>query len=284
MAETASPLSSSTSTKPTYVLEADKNLSKNFNNRTAESCAPYLIPYIKPTHRILDLGCGPGTISADFALLVPQGEVVCMDVYDSTVDQARETFSNRNLSNGSFVVADATRPLPFEDGAFDVVHTHMVLSHLPNPLAIMKEIRRVLKPETGIAASREALIDSMQWYPLSSGLKKLGPAMVAATVPFGADGNLGRRLKGLALEAGYKKEDIISTASIRCYESEVEVARWADQLESWFESDLFGKKMVKDGSLSEEDRLEVVASLKEWRKSPAAWHGLMNGDILAFKR
>ena len=51
-----------------------------FNRRTAEACAAHVLPYIKPHFRILDIGCGPGSISLDLARLVPEGSVVGVDI------------------------------------------------------------------------------------------------------------------------------------------------------------------------------------------------------------
>ena len=51
-----------------------------FNRRTAEACATHLLPYIKPHFRILDVGCGPGSIALDLARLVPEGHVVGVDI------------------------------------------------------------------------------------------------------------------------------------------------------------------------------------------------------------
>lgn len=52
---------------------------KFFENRNVEKCAAHLIPYIKPNSKIIDVGCGIGTITLDFARRVPQGSVVGID-------------------------------------------------------------------------------------------------------------------------------------------------------------------------------------------------------------
>ena len=51
-----------------------------FNRRTAQACATHLLPYIKPNHQILDIGCGPGSITIGLAALVPDGEVIGIDI------------------------------------------------------------------------------------------------------------------------------------------------------------------------------------------------------------
>ena len=55
-----------------------------FAERTAEDCATHLLPHLKPHYRILDVGCGPGSITVGLARYVPQGSVVGVDVNEGT--------------------------------------------------------------------------------------------------------------------------------------------------------------------------------------------------------
>ena len=122
--------------------------------RTAQDSAAFLIPHIKPTDTILDLGCGPGTITADLAELVPQGRVVGGDPVESVLKQAAEYAQSRGVSNVTFEKIDGNQ-LSFPDDSFDVVTCHQVLQHVKDPVGILKEMRRVVKPG-GIVAAREA--------------------------------------------------------------------------------------------------------------------------------
>ena len=51
-----------------------------FNRRTAQACAAHLLSHILPHYRILDLGCGPGSITVDLARLVPDGHIIGVDI------------------------------------------------------------------------------------------------------------------------------------------------------------------------------------------------------------
>ena len=51
-----------------------------FNQRSAAIYAAHLLPHLKPSFRILDVGCGPGSITLDLARLVPDGHVVGIDI------------------------------------------------------------------------------------------------------------------------------------------------------------------------------------------------------------
>jgi ubiquinone/menaquinone biosynthesis C-methylase UbiE len=62
-------------------------LGNYFMTRTAERHATHLLPHIKPHQRILDVGCGPGSITLDLAQLVTEGEVVGLDLSEGVLPQ-----------------------------------------------------------------------------------------------------------------------------------------------------------------------------------------------------
>jgi len=101
---------------------------------------------------VLDVGCGPGTITADLAARVPGGEVTGIRRgLRRAWPQARQEAERRGQRNVRFGTGDVYH-LGFEDGTFDVVHAHQVLQHLTDPVAALREMRRVLP--TGRAGRR----------------------------------------------------------------------------------------------------------------------------------
>lgn len=96
--------------------------------------------------RILDLSCGPGTETVMLAAAVPEGEVVGVDLSPRMVAAAWENARHHGLSNVATFQADATRlPRDFA-GRFDIVHCSYAFHHYSDPLLVLKQIRRVLKP------------------------------------------------------------------------------------------------------------------------------------------
>jgi len=111
--------------------------------RTAENSAAYLLPHLTSHTLILDIGCGPGTITADFADRVPRGHVTGVDAAPDIIEQARAL--TRGRGNLDFAVGDVYA-LGYPAGAFDVVHAHQVLQHLGDPVKALREMRRVTRP------------------------------------------------------------------------------------------------------------------------------------------
>ncbi|WP_234426158.1 class I SAM-dependent methyltransferase, partial [Streptomyces kebangsaanensis] len=136
--------------------------------RTAANSAAYLLGSLEPRMRILDIGCGPGTITADLAELVPDGHVTGVDRAAGVLERARATAGERGLSNVDFAVADV-HALEYPDDTFCVVHAHQVLQHVGDPVRALREMRRVTRPG-GYVAVRDADYAAMTWYPRVPGL------------------------------------------------------------------------------------------------------------------
>jgi SAM-dependent methyltransferase len=108
-------------------------------NRSAQSHAAFLLPHLRPGMTLLDLGCGPGTITAGLAEAVAPGPTVGVDLIPPPPG---------DVPGVTFVSADV-RELPFEDASFDAVFACCLLQHLADPLAALREARRVTRPSSG---------------------------------------------------------------------------------------------------------------------------------------
>jgi SAM-dependent methyltransferase len=115
-----------------------------FARRTGAG-ATFFVRYLRPGMRLIDCGCGPGSITVDLAQAVTPGDAIGIDLREEALTQGRQLARDRGLSNVTFQVATVYQ-LPCPDGAFDAAFACAVLQHLSAPLEALKEMRRILKP------------------------------------------------------------------------------------------------------------------------------------------
>jgi SAM-dependent methyltransferase len=105
----------------------------------------FFLPYLKPGMRVLDCGCGPGTITRDIAQRIAPGKVVGVDFSADQVAVAAREAKAQGVANVEFRQG-SVYALPFEEHSFDAVFSHALLEHLKEPVQAVLELKRVLKP------------------------------------------------------------------------------------------------------------------------------------------
>jgi len=105
----------------------------------------FLAPYLRAGMRLIDCGCGPGSITVDLAQAVAPGAAIGIDVREEALTHGRKLAQERGIANVAFEAASIYQ-LPYGDASFDAAFACAVLQHLAVPLAALKEMRRVLKP------------------------------------------------------------------------------------------------------------------------------------------
>ena len=101
-----------------YTMGYDENFQQLLRRRSAESHAAYLLPHLKPGDRVLDFGCGPGTISVGLASAVDPGELHGVDMEESQIEMARAAARAGGHANATFRVGDGNLPSGFERALF----------------------------------------------------------------------------------------------------------------------------------------------------------------------
>src|SRR5688572_30639011 len=152
----------------TYTHGHAESVLRSHRWRTVENSAAYLLPHLGAGVDLLDVGCGPGTITIDLAQRVAPGRAVGMDAASDAIDAARVAADESDASNLQLVTGDVYA-LEHDDGSFDVVHAHQVLQHLADPVAALREMRRVCRTG-GVVAARDSIYRAMTWFPASEGL------------------------------------------------------------------------------------------------------------------
>lgn len=115
-----------------------------FGRRTGR-VAEFLAPHLRAGMRLLDCGCGPGSITVDLAQAVAPGEAIGVDLREDALAQGRALARERGVVNVTFQAANVYE-LPYPDGSFDALFACAVLQHLAVPLAALKEMHRVMRP------------------------------------------------------------------------------------------------------------------------------------------
>jgi ubiquinone/menaquinone biosynthesis C-methylase UbiE len=250
-------------------------------SRTVENSAAFLLPHVKPTSTILDLGCGPGTITRGFCRFVPEGSVVGIDAGESVIETARTSAPKAEYPNLSFQVGDITKRLPFEDGSVDIVYTSQTLLHIPSPVQVMREAYRILKPG-GMLAMRET--DTVTWHPSSPQTEAYREALSKA-IPPGAQGmGAGRRLHVWAKEAGFEPSRMQVGTGGMCYAAPDLAKWWANVHIERLQGDV-GKKWLEQLKLvRDQDEIDgMIAGLKAWGDSEEAWYAALQGEVICWK-
>ncbi|KAF7190610.1 putative methyltransferase C1B3.06c [Pseudocercospora fuligena] len=251
--------------------------------RTAKNSAAYLLPKLqemsskKPDLQLLDCGAGPGTVSASFAKLIPQGTVVATDLSEEIIIRAKDFASAEGITNMRFQAASIYE-LPFEDNSFDIVHAHQVLIHLDEPPAALKEMLRVCKPG-GIVASRD-FTGSDSYYPQSDLIeasRKLSKAVGKAS---GRTENIGVRLVSLAMQAGVSRSNIQASMSSWCYSTPEERDMWGGSMRDRLRSGGMRKTALEQNlGWTEKDMDDMANAWQEWIDAEDGVWGLMNGEV-----
>ena len=125
--------------------QIDEEWSRAAHARRTGVAAAFLAPQLHAGMRLIDCGCGPGSITVDLARAVAPGDAIGVDLRGNALAQGRSLARERGIANVAFQAASVYQ-LPYADGSFDAAFACAVLQHLAAPIAALKEIRRVLRP------------------------------------------------------------------------------------------------------------------------------------------
>lgn len=236
--------------------------------RTVANSAAYLADHLTPGARVLDVGCGPGTITADMASMGV--EVIGVDAAADVVEKARALGVDAR-------VGDAYA-LDFADASFDVVHSHQTLQHLARPVDALREFRRVVTPG-GVVGVRDVDYAGTIVFPETEGLALWAALYQKVHRSNGGEPDAGRRLKSWARAAGFSSVE--ATTSVWTFATDEDRAwwggMWADRvLQSAFAGDALGK------GLATQAELQLISDAwRAWAADPDGFMAMPHGEVIA---
>jgi SAM-dependent methyltransferase len=246
--------------------------------RTAENSAGYLLPHLRPGLDVLDVGCGPGTITMDLAgLLGSTGRVTALEVTEEALDLARKEAERRGAGNVDFVTGDA-EALDLPDDSFDVVHAHQVLQHLADPVAALREMRRVCRPG-GLVAVRDSDYSSFAWWPAVPELDRWLSLYLDVARSNDAEPDAGRRLLSWARAAGFV--DVEAASSTWCFATPEDRAWWGGLWAERVTDSAFARQAVDRGLATTEELRDLSAGWRRWSEQDDGWFSVLHGELLA---
>ncbi|WQF86413.1 Putative Methyltransferase domain-containing protein [Colletotrichum destructivum] len=222
------PLNDTTQSK--YHIGFKQGTINLFELRNVSTCLQYLMPTLRslpPTFSLLDVGCGPGSITLDLARHFPQATIIGVDQSAEVTERNRANAEALALAPSGpqgarrrplvdFRHGDVLKPETFltpaeMEAKFDVVHEHTTLICIPDNAPVLRQMRLLAKPRGGIVACRDGDTQSQVLWPPCPENAELQERIYRMN---GLETQTGRRLIHKALAAGFRRDQITASASV----------------------------------------------------------------------
>jgi hypothetical protein len=152
--------------------------------------------------RYLDVGCGHGAVTLKVARWVgPAGQAVGIDMDERCLELARQEASRHGL--GAIFRREAIHDLR-EEGAYDLVYSRFLLTHLPEPAAAVERLVSAARPG-GLVVVEDIEFAGHFCYPACPAFNSYERLYQQAVLRKGGDPNIGPRLLGLLLDGGLQQ-------------------------------------------------------------------------------
>lgn len=255
-------------------------MAQTYVERTVASRMPFVLPHLRPGMSLLDVGCGPGTITLGLADAVAPGRVIGVDHDDRHVEAARRLAGKRGATNVSFQIGDVYA-LPFEDGTFDAAIASSVFIHLSRRTEAAREVLRVLKPG-GLFLTSDTCMDGIVSGPPSVAIDDAYRLFLRWHRSRGSNLKIGKRMPGILRRAGF---DTVSIGtSCVAHAGSASVADHARMLGGLFEpGGPLRKAAIDRGWAGEEPLDRIAAAWQAWGRDPGAFVGMVMCEVVARK-
>jgi ubiquinone/menaquinone biosynthesis C-methylase UbiE len=250
---------------------------RHHGGRSARVQASFFIPFLRPGMRLLDCGCGAGSITLGLAKIVAPGQVTGIDRAEVEIERARARLAADGATNVVYDVGDVYQ-LAYPDGTFDAVFSHNVLEHLSDPELALGEMKRVLRPG-GLIGVRDFDIGGNLYQPDALWYRQWHTIYEADWRRVCGDPRMGRRLKGLLDRAGFV--DIRASASYDVY-GDPEAVRFLGEIgAARFAEPDFVRRVVAAGLATHATLEDIRSHMRAWAERADAFAALAHGEAVA---
>lgn len=245
--------------------------------RTAANSAAFLLPHLRGDDVLLDIGCGPGSVTLDLAARVARA--IGVDAAPEVIARARQA-ANERAVGCAFLVSDVYR-LPFADGSVDAVYAHQLLQHLADPLAALREAARVLRPG-GVIGVRDSDYGTMVHDPHDPLLDRWLDLYCRLARRNRGEPYAGRMLAGWVDAAGFV--DLAVSTSSWTYADAPSVETWRRLWTDRLLEARMGADAVRFGLATRAELHQLAAAWDRWASSPRPFFAFLHGEVVARKR
>lgn len=263
-----------------YIHDYDGALTEQIiAGRTADIHGAFFLPYLRAGMNLLDCGCGPGAITVGLAQAVSPGNVTGIDLEESQLELARENAAKLGLINVKFE-SGSGYGLPYPDNLFDAVFSHAMLEHLHDPLAVLKEIHRVLK-SGGLVGIRSVDLAATLIAPAAATLERAHDIWLKYRQHCGGDPFLGRRLRALLREAGFAKT--IGSASSETWGTPQMTQSMMSVLTAEFTGPKIAETAIQMGWADQAQMDNAASALNDWGNHADAFMAIVWCEAVGWK-
>jgi ubiquinone/menaquinone biosynthesis C-methylase UbiE len=248
-----------------YTLGYGESSMEWMESRTAEGHGAFLLPYLKPGMRLLDCGCGPGTLTIGFARHVAPAEAIGIDRDSMQFTAIAAEAQREQVSNLRFEAGDIYA-LPYADQSFDVVFGSAVLGSVANAAAVVTEMIRVLKTG-GIIALKEFDHGADIIWPQTPTIARSIELYHRLRAENGHEPHAGRRLKEFLTTNGCHVEYLNAYFDQQTESNELQT--YIDR-NNGLHREILGPQYCKLGWCTPEDIDVIVSEWREFAANPAA--------------
>lgn len=226
----------------------------NLNALTNKSFIDFV--EFRKTHRILELGSGLGILAEKISHQLTTGKITCIEISEAQLAKCPSETHRLN-----YILGDVHR-LPLENNSFNIVYCRYILEHVSDPVQVLREARRVLKPGGKIFIQENSIL-LLEFYPDCPHFKKAWKAFADYQSGIGGDAMIGIRLYEMLKKAGFEHPELSMAPELH-YREKGTLEPWIDNLIG----NIMGAKdqLINNSFITSREFSRAVRELKDFKK------------------